>query len=85
MITCKEFVDFLMAYLDGELPAGPRATFESHLSDCPACETYLQTYRQTVALGRSVCPSDDEAIPDEVPEVLVQAVLAALRTADPES
>jgi len=80
VMTCKEFVDFLMAYLDGELPAGQRSTFEGHLADCPPCKTYLNTYRETVALGRGVCAGEDAAVPEDVPEALVLAILAARRT-----
>ena len=75
-MTCKEFVDFLMAYLDGELPEGPRTTFETHLDDCPPCKVYLDTYKDTVALGQGVCEGDGP-IPDDVPERLVNAILAA--------
>lgn len=80
MITCKEFVDFLMAYLDEELPSGQRRSFEDHLDDCPPCKVYLDTYRETVRLGR-VCGSDPEApVPEDVPEALVKAILAARKT-----
>lgn len=76
MITCRELVDFLMAYLDGELPAEQRASFEAHLQACPQCEDYLESYRTTVALGQSLrCGAED--VPSEVPEALVRAVLAA--------
>jgi anti-sigma factor RsiW len=76
-ITCKEFVDFLMAYLDAELPAAARNTFESHMDDCPPCRVYLDTYRETVELGRGLCARDDDPLPDDVPEALVKAILAA--------
>jgi len=77
VITCREFVDFLMAYLDGELPSGQRTTFEGHLDECPPCKTYLDTYRETVALGRGVCAREDADVPEDVPEALVLAILAA--------
>ena len=51
MLTCRDFVDFLMAYLSGELPAGQRAVFEEHLGECPDCTTYLYSYEQTVRIG----------------------------------
>jgi hypothetical protein len=34
-ITCREFIDFLVDYLAGELPPASQAEFEFHLSDCP--------------------------------------------------
>ena len=78
-MTCKEFVDFLMAYLDEELPQGERSTFEGHLVDCPPCKVYLETYRETVALGRGCC-RDDDPVPDDVPDALVNAILAARKS-----
>lgn len=81
-MTCQEMVDFLMAYLDGELPGDERERFEVHLRDCPPCEVYLDTYRKTVELGQSVCKGEgpDAPVPEDVPEALVAAILAARRT-----
>lgn len=77
MITCRQFVEVIMAYMDDELDPGARAAFEEHFRDhCPECDTYLETYREAIRLGK-MC-SDDE-VPPEVPEKLVQAVLAARR------
>ena len=74
-MNCREFVDFLMAYIDGELPEGERSVFDAHMVDCPPCQTYLETYKETVQLGRR--RDSDGPIPDEVPERLVAAILAA--------
>ena len=76
-MRCKDFVDFLMAYLDGELPHDQRDAFECHMTDCPPCETYLDSYRQTVELGQTVCRDPEGPVPEDVPEALVQAILAA--------
>ncbi len=79
MTTCRDLADFLMDYLDGELPEVQRDEFERHLHACPPCVAYLETYKQTVRLGKSVCQGPDEPVPDDVPEQLVRAVLAARR------
>lgn len=77
-MTCRELIDFLMQYLDGELPADRRAVFDAHLAVCDACQRYLATYREGVALGKSACGNDpSDPVPTEVPEDLVQAILAA--------
>ncbi|NNL66283.1 MAG: hypothetical protein HKP30_08580 [Myxococcales bacterium] len=78
-MTCKEMVEFLMAYLDRELPEAQRASFESHIDLCPPCQVYLDTYRQTVSLGKLLCEHEDDPVPDDVPEALVRAILAARR------
>lgn len=76
-MNCREFLDFLMAYLDDELPAAQRATLDGHLEDCPSCVTYLETYRETVRLGRAVCTDPEASVPDDVPDELIRAILDA--------
>jgi anti-sigma factor RsiW len=73
-ITCQELIDFIGSYRDNELTANQRAEFERHLAVCPSCIAYLKTYEQTIALTRK---ADDDRVPDDVPESLVQAILAA--------
>jgi hypothetical protein len=40
---------------------------------------YIQTYRDTIALGKAACSEPDEPVGQEVPEELVAAVLKARR------
>jgi anti-sigma factor RsiW len=75
-VTCRELIDFLAAYLDGELDPASRAAFERHLSLCPACVDYLAGYRATVRLGKQACDRDAE-LPADVPSELIDAILAA--------
>ena len=77
-MNCHEFVEFVMEYLDGNLREEEQRVFEGHIGACGPCLTYLDTYRETVRLGRSVCGPND-ALPPDVPEELVQAILAARR------
>ena len=78
-MKCREFVEFLMEYLDGALAQEERSVFEGHIEDCAACVNYLETYSETVRLGNSVCTPDAE-VPPDVPEELVQAILSARHT-----
>jgi len=75
-MTCREFVDFLMAYLDRELAGDTRGVFEQHMDLCPNCREYLVTYEDTIRAGQLAC-SEDDAVPDDVPEQLISAILAA--------
>jgi len=75
-MTCREIVDFLMAYLDGELPAEQKALFEKHLGCCPPCVDYLESYRLTIRLEREACAGEGKGC-EEVPEDLIRAILAA--------
>jgi anti-sigma factor RsiW len=76
-MTCREFADFMMDYLSGDLSATTRQDFERHLSLCANCRTYLAGYAETVRLGRRAFQHDDADVPAEVPEDLVTAILAA--------
>jgi len=78
-VNCREFVEFLMDYLEDELPERQRSVFESHLGICPSCVTYLDTYREAVRLGHAVCRGEDAPVPEDAPEELVRAILAARR------
>jgi anti-sigma factor RsiW len=77
-VSCREFVDFLIDYQSGALSAAERACFEDHLAECPNCVTYMQTYRSTIELSKLACRSSGH-VPEDVPEELVQAILAARR------
>ena len=74
MLTCQELIEFLAAYVEGELTADERARFDQHLAVCPHCVDYVQGYRESIRLGKAAF-SDVE----EVPEELVDAILAARR------
>ncbi len=78
-ITCRELIEFLHLYLDGELPQDRAAEFERHLSVCDSCVNYLKTYREAIALGKAACRDWDAPAEKEFPEELVGAVLSALR------
>jgi anti-sigma factor RsiW len=75
-ITCRELTDFLLQYLAGEIRGRRRAVFEAHLAACDGCHAYLRGYEEAVRLGRDAFCSD-EPIPEDLPEDLVHAVLAA--------
>lgn len=79
-IPCEEVITFLWAYLSGELPSEKVFEFERHLSVCPSCVNYIETYKKTVELSRGTFEAEglgwDE---EEMPEDLMRAVLAARR------
>ncbi len=78
-MTCRDLVEFMMDYLSNELPDDSRAIFERHLTACPHCVRYLKTYQTTITLCREAFDVSDEEVPAEIPEALVQAILAAQR------
>jgi anti-sigma factor RsiW len=76
-MTCREFADFIMDYLDGELDERLRTDFDQHLAVCANCATYLAQYRETVAAGRLAFDDENAPLPREVPDDLVRAILAS--------
>ncbi len=81
-LRCREFVAFLADYLEGRLPVAQVRAFEEHLSRCPPCVTYAETYAQGIFLGRVAFSAGDAPVPDDVPEDLLRAILRA-RSAQP--
>ena len=79
-ISCRELIGFLADYLDGELPEGTRSDFKQHLAHCPECMQYLASYRETIRLGRLAYDLDGP-LPEDVPDELVEAILASRRSA----
>lgn len=75
MITCKEFEDFVLRYLDGELSRQQTAVFELHMRLCRECREYLAAYQRTIEIGREAFKSADEPVPEDVPEDLIKAIL----------
>jgi len=76
-MTCRDMVQFLMDYLSEDLPDDTRTIFELHVNACPDCVTYLATYREPVVLCRESFKVREQDVPVEVPEDLIQAILAA--------
>jgi anti-sigma factor RsiW len=79
-LTCQQIIDYLMAYLDGELPERERAIFDKHLFLCKECVDYLESYKTTVALAKESAVFETNAKPTEmpnVPEGLIKAILAS--------
>lgn len=75
-IICRETVDLLGAYHDGDLGAERRAAVEAHLARCRGCREYLRSYRATIELARAAMKKPEQA-PDPLPDELVKAILAA--------
>lgn len=80
MLTCKEFDEFMVDYLEGGLPAWQKYMCWLHVKMCLECAYFVQQYRRVMALGQTAFDAPDEAVPDSVPEELVQAAIAHRKT-----
>lgn len=72
-MNCEELIRALVDYVEGSLSAEELQAIASHLALCDGCAGYLRTYEVTIRLEKATARID----PDDVPEELVQAVLAA--------
>ncbi len=82
MITCAELEAFIADYLEGDLTSREKWVFELHLKMCPECRSYLEAYRRSIEMGQRVFRAPDASVPADVPEDLVQAILAARGVGD---
>lgn len=76
-MTCREVLDFLMAYLDGELTREQEYEFERHMAVCPSCVNYLSSYKQTVRMGKAAFSDPEDPAAESVPEGLLAAIRKA--------
>lgn len=66
-LTCREFVEFVTAYLEGTLPLALRQAFDAHWAECEGCQHYLAQIRQTLALLHRLPKTDHSATDLEGP------------------
>jgi anti-sigma factor (TIGR02949 family) len=50
MYTCKNSINLLLEFLDGEISEEEEAHLHEHLSGCPPCVDFFKTYRATPGL-----------------------------------
>jgi predicted anti-sigma-YlaC factor YlaD len=82
MITCRQFEEFIVEYLEDGLTAHQRRLFEFHLKLCRECRDYLAAYKVSMEAAKQGLSDDDMLVPDEVPDDLVAAVIASRGTSD---
>jgi anti-sigma factor RsiW len=49
-LSCRELVELVTDYLEGDLSEDERARFDHHISRCDGCRAYLEQMRQTIDL-----------------------------------
>ena len=73
MFSCKDSIQLLLDFLDGEMSPELARELEEHLAGCPPCVEFLQTYRQTPGICR-------KALAAKMPEELSAKLTEFLRT-----
>jgi predicted anti-sigma-YlaC factor YlaD len=78
MITCREFENFMIDYLEDELPNRQKFVFELHLKTCSECRDYMAAYKRIIEVSSRVAQaSESEELLPDVPEDFIKAILAA--------
>ncbi len=72
MLNCEQVNQFIVDYLEGDLPVKTKKQFEQHLTMCPSCTPFLDHYRETIQVVH-----DDGQL--EVPDDLIEHTIAFLR------
>ena len=52
MFNCKDSIDALLPFLDGEISPEDEEHLRAHLNGCPPCVEFVRTYRATSGLCR---------------------------------
>ena len=79
MLTCREFEEFVLAYLDGELTQKQLTRFNLHLRICRECRDYMAAYQRALDINKAVLGAPEEPVPDDVPDDLIKAILETRR------
>jgi anti-sigma factor RsiW len=78
-ITCAQAIDFILAYLTGELAEPQRVIFAAHLAICEECRNYLASYESTMHLVQGISPEQCRQDPlPPIPQELLNAILNTL-------
>lgn len=76
-MTCRDVLDFLMAYIDGELTEQERSEFDRHLAVCASCVNYLESYKAAVRIGNAAMADPEHPATGLVPDALIRAIREA--------
>lgn len=74
--TCREITDLILEYLNETLSPSVKRDFERHLRICPDCVNFLNTYKKTAAVTRSIPP---EEIPPKVSNNILEFLRGRMR------
>ncbi len=71
MVTCKEFLQELNAYLDDSIDPETKRHWQAHVDECPNCFVIVDTTKKTLQVYKGMEP---QTIPEDVRSRLWQAL-----------
>ncbi|MDC0710590.1 anti-sigma factor [Stigmatella sp. ncwal1] len=78
MYTCKDSINLLLNFLDGELSQEETQHLREHLQGCSPCVDFLRTYRATPGLCKRALAS---RMPQEVSAKLTEYLRSKIKSA----
>jgi anti-sigma factor RsiW len=79
MMSCREVNRTIAAFLRGGLSAPQQIDFYRHLARCDVCAATVERTRDAMDTTRSACAALSDPGPGDVPDSLIQAILATTR------
>lgn len=67
-LHCKEFVDIISSYVDGDLSKELCAELDKHLSECDNCRIVVNTLKKTIDIYHQ--QAEKEKTPEDVKDRL---------------
>ncbi|MCP3139192.1 anti-sigma factor family protein [Pyxidicoccus xibeiensis] len=78
MYTCKDSINLLLEYLDGQMSDEEARHLKEHLTGCSPCEEFLRTYRATSGLCKKALAA---RMPEEVSSKLKEFLRSKIKSA----
>ncbi len=75
-LACQELVEIITDYLEGALTPEEAARLEAHLRACPACDSVLAQFRETIRLAGRLREEQVTALDESVRRPLLDAFRA---------
>lgn len=71
MLTCREFLSELNAYLDESTEGELKAKLDQHMTQCPNCWVVVDTTQKTLKVFKGMEP---QPVPPEIQSKLMRAL-----------
>jgi len=71
LLTCKEFVDGISDFIDGDIAPELRERLQNHISECPNCWVVYDTTKKTIQIYKGM---ELQPLPEDVHQRLMQAL-----------
>jgi anti-sigma factor RsiW len=78
MYTCKDSINLLLDFLDGELTPEDTQHLREHLQGCSPCVDFLRTYRATPGLCKKALA---QRMPQEMSSKLTEFLRSKIKSA----